>query len=130
MEHETLSPKRRAHLEWIRSHQPVGMFPTDGSGPSLKQARVMEKEGDIEQAGQECGHGLLGFAQYRLTAQGRQKLAEAEANVGRDAVEHLRTAYPAALEAVPATAAVSLRNFINSRVEALLRGREGATPNP
>ena len=124
-----MSPKRREHLEWVRSHQPVSMFPTDGSGPTLKQARKLENEGDIELAGQERGRGALGFAQYRLTAQGRQKLAEAEANVGRDAVEHLRTAYPAALEAVPATAAVSLRNFINSRVEALLRGKEEATLN-
>lgn len=119
-----MTPLRRKHLEWMRDHEPVALFPVDGSGPMLQQARLIHKAGDIEEAGAEPGQ-RLGLMRYRLSAQGRQKLREAETDIGRDAVEHLRWGYPAALEAVPGSAAVSLRNFINNRVKELLKTQKG-----
>lgn len=119
-----MTPARRKHLEWMREHEPVALFPVDGSGPTLQQARLIHKAGDIEEAGAEPGQ-RLGLMRYRLSQQGMLKLRRAEADIGRDAVEHLRMAYPAALEAVTGNAAVSLRNFINNRVKELLRAQEG-----
>lgn len=118
------SAVRRQHLEGVRDHQPVALFPTDGSGPNLKQASKLLAEGILEEAGKEPGRALA-LTMLRLSANGSQMLREAEADIGRDAVAHLKEMYPAALEAVPGSAAVSLRNFINSRVTALLKGREG-----
>ena len=50
----------------------------------------------------------------------RVLIREIAMDIGKAAVEHLEIAYPAALEAVPKTARVSLRNCIHNEIMAAL----------
>lgn len=71
--------------------------------------------------------GLAISEQERIETQeqrARRLFDEMARNIGREAVNHLKTMYPAALQAVPKTAELSLtnhiRNDINWRMRPLL----------
>lgn len=65
------SAQKRA-LTWIEANAPVSMFPCDGSGPSLRFVKKLEKIGLVEAVGQEAGR--FGFAKFALTDHGRALL--------------------------------------------------------
>lgn len=75
-----LTKQQRFALEWFRENEPVSMFPCDGSGPSLRFVKRLEKLGFVEMVGKEfgAGFGAFGFTQYARTEAGRRALAEQE----------------------------------------------------
>lgn len=50
----------------------------------------------------------------------RALISEVAMDIGKSAVEHLEVMYPAALEAVPKTARLSLRNHIHNEIMAAI----------
>lgn len=72
---EGLTGAARRALRWIAENEPVAMFPLDGSGPSLRFVRALEKGGLVERVGKESGRGLFsGCTMFALTEEARRRL--------------------------------------------------------
>jgi len=72
---KTLTKAQRGALEWFARNEPVGSFPCDGSGPSLKFVRRLSKLGLVEEVGREAG--MWGFTKFAMSDAGRAALADA-----------------------------------------------------
>lgn len=60
-----------AALRWFAEHEPVSLFPLDGTAPSSVMRKRLRTAGWIEDAGKP---GRFGFMSFQLSETGRQIL--------------------------------------------------------
>lgn len=72
---DKLTKAQRKAMEWVREHEPVSLFPCDGSAPDIRfVTRRLVSLGYVHAVGRERKPGFFGFTTYALTDAGRAAL--------------------------------------------------------
>jgi hypothetical protein len=71
-----LTEAQRKALKWFALNGPASSFRCDGSEPSLRFVKRLEKLGFVERVGKERGAGLggFGFTKFAISDAGRSAL--------------------------------------------------------
>ena len=67
-----LTPAQRKALQWIKAHEPVSMFPCDGTAPSMHFVKKLRQNGLVTDFGKEASK--WGFTLFAVSDLGRKLL--------------------------------------------------------